>query len=191
MCISKSLTHSMSCFQEGQSKIQIRHLPGSIDTESCRITGLGDAQLFDVVCSVGRSVEEIDSASTTEVIRTLNTKKNVLSKNLDALDDISDTMMTYSNSLIGEHVPPVAAEQFFLNLLSHSRSLGSTRAQLEEEILQLTRQIDVLSSTEVKKQGKADGEVTVVIMAKKATDIELRLTYRMPIHAFYSNIEFS
>jgi hypothetical protein len=69
-----------------------------------------------------------------------------------------------------------------------SRSLGSTRAELEEEILQLTRQIDVLSSTEVKKQGKADGEVTVVIMAKQATDIELRLTYRMPIHPFYSNI---
>jgi hypothetical protein len=65
--------------------------------------------------------------------------------------------------------------------LSRSRSLGSTRAELEEEILQLTRQIDVLSSTEVKKQGMADGEVTVVIMAKQATDIKLRLTYRMPI----------
>jgi hypothetical protein len=137
--------------------------------------------LFDVVCSVGRSIEEIDSESTTEAVRILNAKMDVLSRNLDALDDISATMLTYSKSLVGEHVPPMQAERFFESILSRSRSLESTRAELEEEILQLTRQIDVLSSTEVKKQGMADGEVTVVIMAKQATDIKLRLTYRMPI----------
>jgi hypothetical protein len=146
--------------------------------------------LFDVVCSVGRSAEEIDSASAAEVIRILNAKKDVLSKNLDALDDIVDTVLTYSKSLVGEHVPPTQAEKFFDNLLERSRSLGSTRAELEEEILQLTRKIDVLSFNQVKKQGTADGEVTVVVMAKQATDIKLRLTYRMQIHPLSFNIEF-
>jgi hypothetical protein len=37
----------------------------------------------------------------------------------------------------------------------------------------------MMTSCETKKQGKTNGEVTVVIMAKKATNIELRLTYRM------------
>ena len=59
-----------------------------------------------------------------------------------------------------------------------SRS-SSTRADLEEEILQLSRQIDLLSSAEKKKEGETNGEISVVIMAKKATNIELRLTHRL------------
>ena len=79
----------------------------------------------------------------------------------------------------GDSVPPRQAERFFESLLTRSRDISSTRAGLEEEILQLSRQIDMMSSCETKKQGKTNGEVTVVIMAKKTTNIELRLTYRM------------
>ncbi|KAH9985664.1 hypothetical protein BJV74DRAFT_797022 [Russula compacta] len=164
--------------EEGQSKIQIRHLPGSIVTESARVTGLGNAQaqLFDVVCSIGSNTEEIDTASTNE---------DVLVKDLDAIDDISETMMKYSKSLAGDSVPPRQAERFFESLLSRSRATTSARADLEEDILQISRQIEVLSSAETKKQGITNGEVTVVIMAKQATDIELRLTYIVR-HAIWS-----
>jgi hypothetical protein len=41
--------------------------------------------------------------------------------------------------------------------------MTSARADLEEEILQLSRQIDALSSAEKKKEGKTNGEVSVVI----------------------------
>lgn len=88
-------------------------------------------------------------------------------------------MVNYSKSLVGDSVGPRQAERFFESLLTRTRDISSTRADLEEEILQLSRQIDVLSSSETKKKGKTNGEVTVVIMAKKATDVELRLTYRM------------
>ena len=88
-------------------------------------------------------------------------------------------MVTYSKSLSGDSVPPRQAERYFESLLTRSQDISSTRAGLEEEILQLSRQIDVLSLCETKKQGKTNGEVTVVIMAKKATNVELRLTYRM------------
>jgi len=86
-------------------------------------------------------------------------------------------MVNYSKSMSGDSVPPRQAERFFESLLTRSRDISSTRAGLEEEILQLSRQIDRMSSCETKKQGKTNGEVTVVIMAKKATNIELRLTY--------------
>ena len=176
-----SLLFSIS--QEGQTKIQIRHLPGSIDTESARVTGLGDAQLFDVVCSVGSCVEEVDTASTAEAVRKLNARMDVLFKDVHAIDTIGQTMMTYSKSLAGDSVSPRQAERFFENLLSRSRTMTSARADLEEEILQLSRQIDALSSAEKKKEGKTDGEVSVVIMSKQPTDIELRLTYRKsPFH---------
>jgi len=103
---------------------------------------------------------------------------------MEAIDDISETMVNYSKSLAGDSVPPRQAERFFESLLSRSRDISSTRADLEEEILQLSRQIDVLSCSETKKKGKTNGEVTVVIMAKKATDVELRLSYRMSCPMF-------
>ncbi|KAN0111824.1 protein of unknown function (DUF4139) domain containing protein [Russula decolorans] len=77
-------TFSVS-LEGGQTKIRIRHLPDSIDTESARVTGLGDAQLFDVVCSVGSCIEEVDVASTAEAVRKLNARKDVLVKDLDIL----------------------------------------------------------------------------------------------------------
>ena len=132
-----------------------------------------------MVCSIGPGIDEIDSVSTAEVVRKLSARKDVLSEDLDAINDISGTMVTYSKSLAGDSVPPDQAEKFFEGLMSRSRAMTSARAELEEEILQLSRQIDMLSSAEKKRQGKTDGEVSVVIMAKKATNIELRLTYRM------------
>jgi len=166
------------CFQPGQNKIQISRLSGSIDTDSARVTGAGDAQLCDVVCSIGRGIEEIDPTSTSEVIRKLDVQKQSLINHRDALDDVSDTMINYSKSLAGDSVSPNCAETFFEDLLTRSETLRSRRVELEEEILQLTRQIEVLSSAEETKEGTADGEVTVVIAAKQETEIELKLTYR-------------
>ena len=66
---------------------------------------------------------------------------DVLSKDLDAIDDISVTMSTYSKSLAGNFVFPEQVERFYEGFLSRSRAMTSTRADLEEEILQLSRQI--------------------------------------------------
>jgi len=142
-----------------------------------------------VVCSVGSCIEEIDTASTAEAVRKLNARKDVLVKDVDTIDAIGQTMMTYSESLAGDSVSPLQAERFFENLISRSRAMTSTRADLEEEILQLSRQIDALTSAEKKKEGKTDGEVSVVIMTKKPTDIQLRLTYRKS--SSISKVDFS
>ena len=123
-------------------------------------------------------IEEIDTQSTSEVIRKLKVKKDALTDDRDALDDIANTVIGYSRTLVGGTASPNRVEKFFENLLTQSQTLRSQRVEMEEEILQLTRQINVLSSTEERKQGKSDGEVTVVIMAKQETEIELKLTYR-------------
>ncbi|KAH9174781.1 hypothetical protein EDB89DRAFT_2227940 [Lactarius sanguifluus] len=86
-------------------------------------------------------------------------------------------MVNYSKTLAGDTVSPDRAGKFFDTLLTRSQTLRTTRVELEEEILQLTRQINVLSSAEETKQGAFDGEVTVVIVAKQATEIALKLTY--------------
>ena len=142
-----------------------------------------------MVCSVGSCIDEIDTTSTAEAIRKLNARKDVLVKDVSAINAIGQTMMKYSESLAGDSVSPRQAEVFFENILSRSHAMTSSRADLEEEILQLSRQIDALSSAEKKKEGKADGEVKVVIMTKQPTDIQLRLTYRMS--SSISNVDFS
>ncbi|KAI0264599.1 hypothetical protein BC834DRAFT_970557 [Gloeopeniophorella convolvens] len=75
--------------EEGQNKVLICHLSGSIDTESARVTGLGNAQLFDVVCSVGRGFEEVDEDSPSETIRMLSEEKSLLLQEKDDLDALS------------------------------------------------------------------------------------------------------
>jgi hypothetical protein len=142
-----------------------------------------------VVCSVGSCIEEIDTASTAETVRKLNARRDVLVKDVEAIDAITRTMMTYSESLAGDSVSPRQAERFFENLLSRSRSMTSARADLDEEILQLSRQINALSFVQKKKQGKTDGEVSVVILTEQPTNIHLRLTYRRS--SFVSNVDFS
>ena len=132
-----------------------------------------------MVCSVGHVIEEIDTQSTSEVIRKLKVKKDALVNDRIALDDIVSTVAGYSRTLVGvDTVSPNRVEKFFENLLTRSQTLRSQRVEMEEEILQLTRQIDLLSWAEGEKRGKSDGEVTVVIVAKQATEIELKLTYR-------------
>ncbi|KAH9008636.1 hypothetical protein EDB83DRAFT_2531580 [Lactarius deliciosus] len=173
----QTLSTLVNHLQPGQNKIQISHLPRAIDTDSARVSGLGDAQLSDVICSVGRGIEEIDPLSTSEVVRKLKVKKDALGQDRDALEDISDTMVNYSRTLAGDKVSPDHAGKFFDTLLTRSQTLRTTRVELEEEILQLTRQINMLSSAEERKQGKSDGEVMVVIVAKQATEIALKLTY--------------
>ena len=126
-------------------------------------------------------------ASTAEAVRKLNTRRDVLAKDVKAIDDIAKAMMTHAQSIASDSASLLEAQKFFENLLSRSRAMTSTRADLEEEILQLSRQIDALSSAEKKKEGKTDGEVSVVIMTKQPTDIQLKLTYRK---SRISNVDF-
>jgi hypothetical protein len=76
-----------------------------------------------MVCSIGPGIDEIDTASTAEVVRKYDARKDVLSKDLDAIDDICGT---YSKSLAGDFVYPEQAERFFEGLLSRSRAMTST-----------------------------------------------------------------
>ena len=126
-------------------------------------------------------------ASTAEAVRKLNTRRDVLAKDVKAIDDIAKAMMTHAQSIASDSASLLEAQKFFENLLSRSRAMTSTRADLEEEIFQLSRQIDALSSAEKKKEGKTDGEVSVVILTKQPTDIQLKLTYRK---SRISNVDF-
>ena len=67
-----------------------------------------------------------------------------MERDLDDITGISEIIADYSKSLSPDSVSPERVESFFKNLFS--RDISSTRADLEEEIFQLSRQTDMLSS---------------------------------------------
>ena len=65
------------------------------------------------MCSIGPGIDEIDTTGTTAVVCKLNSQKDVLFKDLDAIDDVFGTVATYSKSLAEDTVPPDQAERIF------------------------------------------------------------------------------
>ncbi|THH11349.1 hypothetical protein EW146_g8074 [Bondarzewia mesenterica] len=163
-------------FQKGQNKAEIRGLSSSLDTESVRINGLGNVQLFDVVCTIGKANSN-GPDSLAEVIRGLEAKKAAIVAEKKAISDAKDVLDSYSKTLKGDDVSPEQADGFVLKYIERMRALVKVGAELDEQILQLSRQIEKETTEGSIKQGKTNGEVTVVVMAKEAAEVELKLIY--------------
>ena len=61
---------------EGQNEVTITSLPSCIDTDSARVTGLGDAVLFDVVCTVDDANDAVDE--NTDSLKALERRRTLL-----------------------------------------------------------------------------------------------------------------
>ncbi|KAI0037214.1 hypothetical protein K488DRAFT_39409 [Vararia minispora EC-137] len=163
--------------QAGENKVEIRSLPSSIDTESARVTGLGDAQLFDVVCSVS-GVPSISSAnSSAEAIRLLTTKKRTLEEHVRNIDQVKSHVASYGASLKAEHIAPADAELFFDRVLARQVAFDERATQLNEEILRVSREIDLKMHENNTRVGNTAGTVTVIVMAREETEVEFKLIY--------------
>ncbi|KAA1476569.1 hypothetical protein DENSPDRAFT_843554 [Dentipellis sp. KUC8613] len=163
--------------KKGQNKIDICDLPGSIDTESVRVTGLGDVKVFDVVCSVGHPSQDLPSESTSEVIRALKAKKGSLLSQKAASTSASWILANYASTLKAEHTSPDQADAFYDTFMTRAKASIQKDVEFDEEILQLDRKINKLEREGSEKKGKTDGKVSVVLMASEPAEVELHLTY--------------
>ncbi|EIM92171.1 uncharacterized protein STEHIDRAFT_46411 [Stereum hirsutum FP-91666 SS1] len=168
-------------FQEGQNKVEIFNLPGSIDTESARIniTGLSDLQLFDVVCTKPKSYISgvTASASTFESIRILEAKKSALVAERDTISSAKTFLESYSKTLKGEDISPEQAEGFLDTYVKRARKLVQEGAELQEQIQKIEQKIQKERDERNKRKGSMDGTVNIVVMAKRQTEAEFKLTY--------------
>ncbi|KAJ3507403.1 hypothetical protein NLJ89_g6323 [Agrocybe chaxingu] len=170
-------TFSLS-FSKGQNKVLIRGLPSTIDTDSVRVSGLGEARLFDVVCTVGSSkAASYASDSSSEIIRTLIVRKLALESERATREQESQLLLKYAQTLSGEHVTPTQMGQFLESYVERERNSLNARAELSEKIVELNRQIEAEQHKTSSKQGTANGQVDIVIAADEDTNAELKLTY--------------
>ena len=173
-------THNSS-IKSGQNDIEISGLSSYIDIDSVRVTGLGDARLFEASCKVQKrqTWRKLDSSSESERIRALEEKKALLTQEKNVCESATFLLRDYGKTLSGEHVTPADANTFIGQYLTRGSELARTSAKLAEEILQIQREIDDITTEGSLKKGETDGKVNVTIMAKTQTEVLLKLIYSM------------
>jgi len=97
-------------------------LSSTIDTESVRISGLGDARLLDIVTTVkSDSVEDVSPTCSAEVIRTLEEKISALESATSIREQESALLTRYGETLTGEHVSPVQMDSFLTTYIDREK----------------------------------------------------------------------
>ncbi|VDC07398.1 unnamed protein product [Peniophora sp. CBMAI 1063] len=165
--------------EDGQNNIEIVGLSSCVEVDSVRVTGLGDARLFEASCKLQRreTWRKLDPSSDSERIRVLNEKKALLQQEKAVCENASSILRDYGKSLSGEHITPADADKFLDQYLARGSTLARNAAKLDGELLMLQREIDDILADSSSKMGSTDGQVNVTIMAKTQTEIILKLVY--------------
>ncbi|KAG6877251.1 hypothetical protein C0992_010442 [Termitomyces sp. T32_za158] len=162
----------------GQTKVEIRGLSSSIDTHSVRVSGLGEARLYDVVCTIGVGKDtSYASDSSSEIIRLLKVKKHALESEKRVREHEADLLVNYAKTLSGEHVPPTQMSAFLESFVEQGRKNLNNITELDEKIIALDRQIERETEDGASKKGDVRGEVTVILGTDNSSTVDLKLTY--------------
>ena len=88
------------------------------------MSGLGDARLFDVVCTIGTNkASSYEPSSSSEVIRTLLVNKSALESEKAVREAESQLLLKYAQTLSGEHVTPTQMSQFLGSYVDQGRKI--------------------------------------------------------------------
>lgn len=179
MCLTG--THDITIIQSGQNDIAIVGLSSYVDIDSVRVTGLGDARLFEASCKIQKREtwrkSDSSEASDPERIRLLRDKKGLLTQEKNICESATFLLRDYGKTLSGDHVTPADADTFIDQYIARGSTLARTVAKLDEEILQLQREIDDITTKSSINRGEANGRVNVAIMTKMETEVILKLIY--------------
>ncbi|TFK16659.1 hypothetical protein FA15DRAFT_698701 [Coprinopsis marcescibilis] len=166
---------------EGQNKVEIKGLSSCIDPLSVRVSGLGEARLYDVVCTVEQSQQygfaghDLDDAS--ELIRSLNVKKGEIEKRKAIRECEARLLLQYAESLKGEHVAPAQMIDFMQTFTIQNQKNLQEVSKLDGDLDALNREIAKQESKVKTKKGLAQGRVDVVVVADGEVQVDLVLTY--------------
>ena len=174
--------------QSGRNEVEIYDLSSAIDVDSARVTGLGDARLFEVSCKIQKPEPwNASPDSALERIRALKAKKATLAQEKRNAELAARLLREYARTLSGPSVPPADADAFLDRYLARGSDLARASARLDDEILLVQRQIQKISSEESARKGRTDGRVLAVIMANSQTEAVLKLTYgQFVLYSMYS-----
>ncbi|KAG5720441.1 Protein F37C4.5 [Termitomyces sp. T112] len=162
----------------GQTKVEISGLSESIDTQSVRVSGLEQARLYDVVCTIGGGKDmSYVPDSPSEIIRLLQVKKHALESEKRVREHEADLLMNYAKTLSGEHVLPNQMNTFLESFVERGRKNIKDIAELDEKIIALGRQIERETEKGIAKKCSVQGEVIIILGTDNPSVVDLKLTY--------------
>lgn len=170
-------------FQAGLTKIEITGLPSAIDTQSVRVSGLGEARLSDVVCTLGNNKSALDAS--VEAIRILRAKKVTLESERRVREHEADILVNYAKTLNGEHVSPSQMAQFLESFVEQGRKNLEGVAVIGDKIVEIDRLIEAEAFKTSTRKGSLNGEATIVVGTDSATKLDLLLTYSTLSHIYF------
>ncbi|KAI5122272.1 hypothetical protein M0805_002353 [Coniferiporia weirii] len=164
----------------GQNDLSITALPSCIDTESARVTGLGDAVLFDVVCTVEdhRGIDD-GPTSSSDVLSALERHKGVLHGQKALRGQAADILVQFGHTLNAENNVISTVDTFLDTLMQRGQEILEEAKDLDVQIAELEKKIKQEKTRLWKERQKSPthGRVSAVIIAKRAGRVDITLTY--------------
>ncbi len=143
-----------------------------------RVSGLGDARLFDVVCKFGNNKSTAYAPdSLAETIRILKAKKSVLESEKRVREHEADILVQYAKSITGEFVAPVQMAQFLQSFVEQGRKNTEAVGSIDEKIIEIDRSLEIEADKSSLRKGTLTGEVHVVVGATAPESIQMQITY--------------
>lgn len=145
-----------------------------------RVTGLGDARLFDVVCKLGTNKSAAyASDSPSEIIRRLQSKKAALESTKQVREQEAEILVQYAKSLTGAFVTPPNMALFLQSFVEQGGKNTAAIVSLSEEIFEIDRLIEAEAEKASLTKGTCTGEVTAVIRSAMSCSVDMLITYSM------------
>ena len=159
--------------------IEVTGLSSVTDTESLRVSGLGDARLLVVNCLRERFTEISES----DPIRVLKYQKRELRAERDAREAEIEILKAFGGKM-GDmpDLTPDQANAFADTLFEKTLAYAETVKALDDKIADIKRRI---SKTESERAGSAFVKAVITIIANDDGPVQLKLTYRRSQSTIY------
>ena len=162
--------------------IEVTGLSSVTDTESLRVSGLGNAKLLVVNCLR----EQFTEISESDQIRDLKSQKRELRvergariAELEILEEFEEKMDEMPD------LTPDQASTFIDTFIEKTLACAKTVEELDDKIEEFNRRIDKVKS---EKTCSAFVKAVITIIANDAGPVQLRLTYRQPLFTIYQSL---
>lgn len=158
--------------QAGNNEIEVTGLSSVTDTESFRVSGLGEARLLVVNCLR----EQFTEISESDPIRALKCQEKELEAERDARKAEVEILKLFGGKMGDKlDLAPDQANAFADTLFEKTLACAETVSSLDDKIVEIKRKI---SKAESERVGSAFVKAVITITANAEGPVQLKLTYR-------------
>ncbi|KAF9496664.1 hypothetical protein BDN71DRAFT_731529 [Pleurotus eryngii] len=158
-----------------QNKVEILNLPSDVVRDSVRVSGLANARLYDVVCTIKTPRDAEDTIL--ESIRLLQVKKVELEGQKNVRQAEADLLASWAKGVTAEHVEYSGMPGFLRNFVSQGKDNLEAVSNITEEIIAIDRQIQCLKDEKELRKGSTNAKVVVVIGTQGEQSVSFDLAY--------------